>query len=162
MHITFLRHATAEDHQLAKPDSERSLIPKGIKQTLRVAHFCRQNQLLPQHLYASPLLRAQQTARYLQENLPCCPEIETVKWLTPETSPQNLIAHLEKLALLGLDEVWLVGHEPSFSETIGQLLMSNPENFNIKKASLTRLNVDFSDQQSTTLLWSIPCALMPN
>lgn len=160
MLITFLRHATAEDRRLAVPDVERALTEKGEKQIKRLAAFCQANQLIPAKIYCSPLLRAQQTANILQTQLTKCPAAETADWLGTDTSPKAIIAELGKLADRGLDDVWLVGHEPDFSETIAQLVAMSGANIAIKKASLTRLDADFSGQPSASLLWSIPCSLM--
>lgn len=160
MLITFLRHATAEDRRLTTPDAERALTEKGEKQMKRVAAFCQTNRLFPTAIYCSPLLRAQQTARILHERLTGCPTPETVEWLGSDTSPQIIMDELNKLASNGMDDVWLVGHEPDFSETIGHLLQTHGDNFEVKKASLTRLDVDFTIQSSAKLLWSLPCGLM--
>lgn len=160
MLVTFLRHATAADRSLGVPDAERALIEKGEKQVKRLAAFCQANQLMPAALYCSPLLRARQTAKILQEQLPDCPPPETVDWLGIDTSSQAIIAELGKLAEEGINDVWLVGHEPDFSETIGQLINASGGSIAIKKASLTRLDADFSDEPAATLLWSIPCGLM--
>ncbi len=160
MYITFLRHATAEDRSLAVRDAERALTEKGEKQVKRLAAFCQANQLLPAAIYSSPLIRAQQTARILHEQLAESPAPETVDWLSTATSPQTIIAELGKLAGQGLDDVWLVGHEPDFSETIGQLLNTTGDSITIKKASLSRLEADFSGGPNATLLWSIPCSMM--
>ncbi|MGZ4958520.1 MAG: phosphohistidine phosphatase SixA [Methylomonas sp.] len=160
MLITFLRHATAEDKSPAIPDSERALTEKGEKQVKRVAAFCQANRLVPAKIYCSPLLRAKQTAKIFQALLPTCPAAETVDWLDTSSSPITIIAELGKLADQGLDNIWLVGHEPDFSETIGQLLGTGGANIAIKKAALARLDADFSDQPPATLQWSIPCSLM--
>ncbi|CAD6874924.1 SixA phosphatase family protein [Methylomonas fluvii] len=160
MLITFLRHATAEVGGVSTPDADRALIDKGEKQVKRVAAFCLANGLIPGSIYCSPLLRAQQTARILNQRLPGSPAPQTVNWLAIDTSSPNIITELSKLAEQGLEDVWLVGHEPDFSTTISRLLGVAPENIVIKKASLTRLDADFSDQASAKLLWSIPCALM--
>lgn len=160
MLVTFLRHATAEDRSLATPDSERALTGKGEKQVKRLAAFCQANQLIPTKFHCSPLLRAQQTAKILQAQLPTCPAPETVDWLGINSSPQTIISELGRLADQGVDDVWLVGHEPDFSETIGQLLQAASDCIAIKKASLTRVDVDISDPPSATLQWSIPCSLM--
>ena len=160
MHITFLRHANAEDRSLAGSDAERALIEKGEKQVKRLAAFCQANQLLPGAIYSSPLLRARQTARILHEQLSECPAPEIVDWLSTATSPRTIIAELGKLADRGVDDVWLVGHEPDFSETIGQLLNTAGDSIVVKKASLTRLDADFSASPNATLLWSIPCSMM--
>ena len=161
MLITFLRHATAEDRRLTIPDAERALTEKGEKQVKRVAAFCEANQLLPGVLFCSSLLRAQQTARLLQSRLPDCPPPQTVNWLNIDSSPQAIIAELGHLNDQGLDDVWLVGHEPDFSGVIGLLLDMESDNLLIKKASLTRIDAEFFVQPEATLLWSIPCNLMP-
>ncbi|WP_026603457.1 SixA phosphatase family protein [Methylomonas sp. 11b] len=160
MLITFLRHATAEDGGLSIPDADRALIDKGEKQVKRLAAFCLANGLIPGSIYCSPLLRAQQTARILNQRLPGCPAPQTVDWLGIDNSALTIIAELSKLADLGLDDIWLVGHEPDFSTTVSLLLGTAADNIVIKKASLTRLDADLSDQASAKLLWSIPCSLM--
>ncbi|AMK77606.1 MULTISPECIES: SixA phosphatase family protein [Methylomonas] len=160
MLITFLRHATAEDSSLSVPDADRALIDKGEKQVKRVAAFCLANGLIPGSIYCSPLLRAQQTARILNQRLPGSPAPQTADWLGIDTSAPTILTELAKLAEQGLDDVWLVGHEPDFSITVSRLLGTVPDNIVIKKASLTRLDADLSDQASAKLLWSVPCSLM--
>lgn len=160
MLITLLRHATAEDPSLSRPDADRPLIDKGEKQVARLAAFCRNNQLMPAALYASPLLRAQQTAKILHDRLPGCPHPQIVDWLGIDTSVPTLLAELGKLAEQGLGDVWLVGHEPDFSALIAGLLGTAPANIVIKKASLTQLDADFSEPPTAKLLWSVPCSLM--
>lgn len=160
MLITFLRHATAEDRSFSNNDAERALIDKGQKQVKRVAAFCQANQLLPESLYCSPLLRARQTANLLQQKLPGCPPAQTADWLDTTTTTTAVLAELTKLAERGSNDLWLVGHEPNFSTIIAYLLKTSPENLAIKKASLTRLDADLSQPMSAKLLWSLPCALM--
>ena len=160
MLITLLRHATAEDRSLSIADADRALVDKGEKQVARVAAFCRKNQLLPAALYTSPLLRARQTVTILHDRLPNCPRPQIADWLATDTSTPTLLSELGKLAEQGLDDIWLVGHEPHFSELIASLLGTSANNIDIKKASLTRLEAGFSVQPSAQLLWSVPCALM--
>jgi len=161
MFITFLRHATAEDRRLAIPDAERALVDKGEKQVKRVAAFCRDNGLLPEAIYCSPLLRALQTAKILQTQLIACPEPKIVEWLGMYANQAEIIVELAQLAEQDIEDVWLVGHEPDFSAVIGALLQTGHDHFVIKKASLTRLEVDFIGEPSAKLLWSLPCSLMP-
>jgi phosphohistidine phosphatase SixA len=161
MIITFLRHATAEDRSLGIPDPARALTEKGKNQVKRVASFCQNRLMIPQTLFCSPLERAKQTAILLHDRLPKCPYPQVVSWLGIETSPYNIIAELSKLDDHHLEDVWLVGHEPDFSSTIGLLLHTSSDNILIKKASLTQLDVDFTDDPTATLLWSIPCSLLP-
>lgn len=157
--LTFLRHATAQDRSLPIEDHARELTNKGREQVLRVAAFCRKHDLVPVHLFCSPLIRAQQTAEILHKNLPASPRPRTVAWLAG-TAPESMIAELKKLADEGLKDIWLTGHEPDFSATISLLLGSQDVIIKVKKASLIRLEVDFQDSQENQLLWSIPNALL--
>jgi len=162
MLITFLRHATAEEHRLGHPDAERALTDKGEKQVKRVALFCLANDLIPINLYCSPLVRAQQTASLLQKRIGIGRLPHIVDWLAIEQSPADFIQNLARLDQQGLDDVWLVGHEPDFSAVISELLHCSTDSIAIKKASLTRLQVDFNeDEPEACLLWSIPCGFMP-
>ena len=160
MLITFLRHATAEPHTLLLNDSERTLIKKGKEQSIRAAQFCRKNALLPATLYCSPILRAQQTARIFQTHLPDCPPIMTADWLSLEASLDSTKNALKQLALGGMNDVWLVGHEPNISTIITDFLDAADDCILIKKASLTRIDADFSQKSSGQLIWSIPNRLM--
>lgn len=160
MLITCLRHATAEPHTSCWADAERALVKKGLRQVSQVAAYCRQQALLPGTLYSSPLKRAQQTAQCLQAALPGCPPVQVVSWLGLQAEQATLLAELQNLQEVGAEDVWLVGHEPDFSELIACLLHSQAAHFCIKKASLTRLAVDFKQPEQNRLLWSVPCALM--
>ncbi|WNB76691.1 SixA phosphatase family protein [Methylomonas koyamae] len=160
MLITFLRHATAQEHTQAKADADRALTDKGIKQVKRLAAFCERNQLIPGNLFCSPVLRAQQTADLLHAYLPGCPAAQSTDWLAIGAAPHQIGEQLNLLANRGGEDIWLVGHEPDFSECIAQLLNTSADVLCIKKASLTRLEVDFESPHSATLLWSLPCALM--
>ncbi len=158
MLITCLRHATAEPHTLT--DVERALVKKGRNQVQRVASFCRKNALIPEVLLCSPLRRAEQTATALKNQLPDCPAPLVVEWLAPGVSVSDVAKELKKLAQAGVGDVWLVGHEPGLSELTGQLLQVPAERFLLKKASLTRLDVDLPAKNAGQLLWSLPCGLM--
>ena len=160
MLITFLRHATAEPYADPVLDAERALIEKGEDQALRVAGFCRKNALIPSVLYSSPAIRALQTARLLQARLPDCPQLQIVDWLGLKSDSNTVHAALKQLDVSGINDVWLVGHEPTISQTLAQLLGASDLGIVIKKASLTRIEVDFSNLAASELLWSIPCALM--
>ncbi|QWF70138.1 histidine phosphatase family protein [Methylomonas paludis] len=160
MQITLLRHAAAVDRSLSLPDPQRALSEKGEKQLKRLSAFCLLNDLIPSNLFASPLLRAQQTAQGLQQRLPGCPAVQTADWLIIHTTPPQFFRALGKLAEQGLDDIWLVGHEPDFSELIAALLQTESASIVIKKASLTRLEVELSARPSAKLLWSVPSSLM--
>ncbi|MNL40776.1 phosphohistidine phosphatase [compost metagenome] len=64
-------------------------------------------------IYASPYLRAQQTAQLVREALGFEPEIRTVEWLTPDTEPDKVAEQM-----VAVSNVLLVSHNP----LVGNLL----------------------------------------
>ncbi|GAA0271715.1 MULTISPECIES: phosphohistidine phosphatase SixA [Pseudomonas] len=112
MKLWILRHGEAEAH--ARTDAERNLTERGRAEVLRSAAH-----LIGQPLgaiIASPYVRAQQTARLVREALGFVPDIRTVPWLTPEGSPEQVLAHL-----VAEDNVLLVSHQPLVGNLISFL-----------------------------------------
>ncbi|ROM50964.1 phosphohistidine phosphatase SixA [Pseudomonas rhodesiae] len=112
MKLWILRHGEAEAH--ARTDAERNLTERGRAEVLRSAAH-----LIGQPLgaiIASPYVRAQQTARLVREALGFVPDIRTVPWLTPEGSPEQVLAHL-----VAEDNVLLVSHQPLVGSLISFL-----------------------------------------
>lgn len=110
MKLWVLRHGEAVPYGSC-PDSERALTEHGRKEALSSAA-----QLIGQPLtaiYASPYLRAQQTAQIVREALGFEPEIRTVDWLTPESDPDKVADQL-----VSVSNVLLVSHNP----LVGNLL----------------------------------------
>jgi phosphohistidine phosphatase len=160
MLVTLLRHASAEDASLDTADIYRALTDKGEKQSKKLASFCLKNKLIPELLFSSPVLRAQQTARIFSAHLPGCPMPQAVDWLNLDSSASAIVHELVGLSKIKQD-VWLVGHQPDLSQLAGLLLHTDGGNILIKKASLIRFEADFSGKPTATLLWSIPCSLLP-
>ena len=102
MKLWVLRHGEAVPYGSC-PDSERELTAHGRQEALSSAA-----RLIGQPLtaiYASPYLRAQQTAQIVREALGFEPEIRTVDWLTPETDPDKVTDQL-----VSVSNVLLVSH----------------------------------------------------
>jgi phosphohistidine phosphatase len=111
MKLWVLRHGEAVPHGSRPHDSERELTDNGRKEVLRSAE-----RLLGQPLtaiYASPYLRAQETAQLVREVLGFEPEIRTVEWLTPDTEPDKVAEQM-----VAVSDVLLVSHNP----LVGNLL----------------------------------------
>ena len=110
MKLWVLRHGEAEPYG-SRPDSERELTEHGRQEALKSAA-----RLIGQPLtaiYASPYLRAQQTAQIVREALGFEPEIRTVEWLTPDTEPDKVAEQM-----VAVSDVLLVSHNP----LVGNLL----------------------------------------
>ncbi|MFJ2431007.1 phosphohistidine phosphatase SixA [Pseudomonas sp. NPDC088429] len=110
MKLWVLRHGEAVPYGSC-PDSERELTDHGRKEALNsAAHLIGQPLTA---IYASPYLRAQQTAQIVREALGFEPEIRTVEWLTPEVDPDKVTDQL-----VSVSNVLLVSHNP----LVGNLL----------------------------------------
>jgi phosphohistidine phosphatase len=110
MKLWVLRHGEAEPYG-SRPDSERELTAHGRKEVLGSAARLMGQPLTA--IYASPYLRAQQTAQLVREALGFEPEIRTVEWLTPEVDPDRVAEQL-----VSVSNVLLVSHNP----LVGHLL----------------------------------------
>ncbi|KAI2684728.1 phosphohistidine phosphatase SixA [Pseudomonas sp. TNT3] len=135
MKLWVLRHGEAEPHG-TRPDSERALTAHGREEVLRSAA-----KLIGQPIsaiYASPYLRAQETAMLVREALGFEPEIRTVEWLTPDNRPQAVAEQL-----VSVDYALLVSHNPLVGNLLGYLQhghVQEPEA--VKTAGLAELEGD--------------------
>ncbi|MNX42419.1 phosphohistidine phosphatase SixA [Pseudomonas sp. MAG733B] len=111
MKIWVLRHGEAVPHGSRSSDSERELTDHGREEVLRSAAYLIGQPLTA--IYASPYLRAQQTAQLVHEALGFKPEIRTVEWLTPDTEPDKVAEQM-----VAVSNVLLVSHNP----LVGNLL----------------------------------------
>ncbi|MET0846851.1 MAG: phosphohistidine phosphatase SixA [Pseudomonas sp.] len=111
MKLWVLRHGEAEPHGSKPHDSERALTGQGRAEVLRSAALLIGKPLTA--IYASPYLRAQETAQLVREALGFEPEIRTVEWLTPDTDPDKVAEQL-----VSVSDVLLVSHNP----LVGNLL----------------------------------------
>jgi len=105
MKLWVLRHGEAVPHGSRPHDSERELTDNGRKEVLRSAALLIGKPLTA--IYASPYLRAQQTAQLVRETLGFEPEIRTVEWLTPDTEPDKVAEQM-----VAVSDVLLVSHNP--------------------------------------------------
>jgi phosphohistidine phosphatase len=111
MKLWVLRHGEAVPHGSRPHDSERELTDHGREEVLRSAALLIGQPLTA--IYASPYLRAQQTAQLVREALGFEPEIRTVDWLTPDTDPDKVAEQM-----VAVSDVLLVSHNP----LVGKLL----------------------------------------
>ncbi|MBC3348065.1 phosphohistidine phosphatase SixA [Pseudomonas sp. SWRI196] len=144
MKLWVLRHGEAEPHG-ARPDPERTLTLHGREEVLRSAGRLMGEPL--RAIYASPYVRAQQTAQLVREALGFEPALITVDWLTPETRPQTVLEHLKDQ-----DDVLLVSHNPLVGSLLGFLQhghLQQPEQ--VQTAGLAELEGDLPLAGSMTL-----------
>jgi phosphohistidine phosphatase len=104
--IWLLRHAEAED---GSPDAERKLTEKGEKQARNAGLALKKLGVKPEACFASPKVRAADTARLACEPLGVDYNLEP-KLAGGPFDPEALAA--------GLSDVLLVGHDPDFSMAV--------------------------------------------
>ena len=148
MKLYFLRHGIADwpDWDLAR-DQERPLTQEGVKKAKAEARAIARLDLQLDAILASPYARAYQTADLVASKLGL--EVHAEPLLAPgfnlERLEEILRAHPAASALM------LVGHEPSFSAVIVQLIGGG--RIVMKKGSLARVDVDTADSLRGELVW---------
>ena len=147
MKLCFLRHGEADWPNWTKPDNERPLTERGRKEMKRVAKFLERLKLVPDVILTSPLPRASQTAEIVGQRLGIELQIE------PALAHGFNIERLRRLlAKRDAECIMIVGHEPEFSEIIGELTGGKTK---ISKAGVALLEINRSGT-SGTLLWLFP------
>jgi phosphohistidine phosphatase len=155
MLLYLLRHADADT--VAPTDDARPLSEKGVVQARKVARFCEAHEMHQSLILTSPLRRAHETAKPVAEELRS--ELVIAPWLASGMHPH---AGLEELrAYRSQSSVMLVGHEPDFSQFAAHLLgLPTNQAINIRKASLTLMEIDVFRAGAASLHFSLPCKLM--
>ena len=135
MKLWVLRHGEAEGH--ARTDAERNLTEQGRGEVLSsAAHLIGQPISA---IFASPYVRAQQTAQLVRDALGFEPEIRTVPWLTPDGNPLQVLQKLDTD-----DNVLLVSHQPLVGSLISFLQHGHQRQPQpMYTASLAELDGDF-------------------
>ena len=132
-----IRHAQAVDETLELRDPHRHLTPHGRAQARALGERMRWHDCGPTHLYASPLVRAVQTAELVCTAIGGDGNVEVMPQLAPDGSARDVVAKVQ--ALPPDAEVMLVGHEPSISAIAG-LLTGQSDFPALAKAEAVRLD----------------------
>jgi phosphohistidine phosphatase len=149
MRLYFLRHGVAEQRgQWTGPDEARPLTKEGIDRMTKQAERMAKLGLCPDLIVTSPFARAAQTARIVAERLELTQSLMTDDRLA---SGFDLHAFSRVLKDHPAPTVMLVGHEPDFSQVIGQLV--GGARMVLKKGGLACVEVYGGSLVSGELLW---------
>jgi len=121
MKVTLIRHGAAEDRPV---DALRPLSANGRRQVEELAQFIQSNELRPQRIIHSELLRARETAKILHDALSGFPHLEESPSLLPVSNPEEIVGEL----LVGDEDIFLVGHMP-YMGLLAESLTGKPTGF---------------------------------
>lgn len=135
MNLYLLRHGDAASH--AADDASRPLSALGERQAIVAGRTLARLNLRPAAVLSSPLLRAQQTARLVMEELRLN-GLLTTEYLTPTTDPRQLIAELNGRAVAS---ALLVGHLPSL-QLAASLIVTGTRDAGLRVGTGTLLGIE--------------------
>ena len=151
MDIYFLRHASAGQYSPDSNDDKRPIDKTGEQQSHDIGRALAELDLKLDAIISSPLTRAMQTATIAAAELGHKGKIVTDDALRPEASCEQVESLLARYAKK--KTIMLVGHNPSMTEFLTQLLTgSNSAQFiDFKKGAVAK--VERVDRQPAVLKW---------
>jgi len=147
MNLYFLRHGEADWPNWDRPDDERPLTERGKKEIRRVAKFLRELDVPLDDILSSPLPRARQTADIIADRFKL-----NVREHDTLGGGFELSGLKELVQKYPVDNLMIVGHEPSFSETICKLTGADCK---LSKGGVALVDLD-GQKMKGRLLWLFP------
>jgi phosphohistidine phosphatase len=154
--LLVIRHAIAVDRdefaKSGKDDDLRPLTDTGRRKMRRIAKGLRRQSGKPDVLAASPLTRAQQTAKIIADVYGIA-SVETIDALRPEARYPALVHWLAEHD--ESESVAIVGHEPHLSGFVSFLIAGNTNGcVQLKKGGACLIGFDRAPQKAIgTLEW---------
>ena len=126
--ITLLRHAKAENPDMATADIDRVLAARGRRNADRMGRFIRDNDLLPQLIILSPSARTRQTHEIASAHWPDVPvkHVDSIY----EASGSTVFSAIESFAG-DLGSVMVIGHNPGLVVLLHNLVEAPPTGLNM-------------------------------
>ncbi|HUH63432.1 MAG TPA: phosphohistidine phosphatase SixA [Terracidiphilus sp.] len=154
MEIYFLRHASAGEPKLnPAKDEQRPLDKLGIEQSYIVGHALAAMKIKLDAIIFSPLVRAKQTAAIVASEIGRDDKLVTDDALRPDATYEQFEQLLARYS--GKDAILLVGHNPSQTEFLNQLVMGKGSAaIELKKGAIAR--VDKDGHNPAVLKWCMP------
>lgn len=153
MIIYFVRHASAGQKKLSpKKDEKRPLESDGVHQCTQMGRVLASMDVTVDAVISSPLKRATQTASLVANELGYEGKVHIENALRPEVKYEQFRDMLRKYPRA--DAVMVVGHNPNFSEFLGQIIADNGNHafVDMKKGSVAKVE---REQKKFVLQWLI-------
>lgn len=138
--LYIVRHGIAEDSNPEHPgiDHHRRLTEEGAARVADAARGALALGLVPDIVWSSPHVRAQQTATGLADVLAPRFGIEEVRELAIGHPVHSVIDRIE---LAGVDRLMVVGHNPQLGELASELVAGGRLRIRLKKAALVHVRL---------------------
>jgi|SRR5688572_754940 len=163
MNLYLMRHGLAVERGAPGYDSdrERPLTPKGERKVRRVGEALAKMEVSFDAVLSSPLIRAQQTADVLSDEMKTKGKVLLTEHLAPGGSIKEMVNLLQHLPGTP-QEVLLVGHEPDLGGLAATLLTGGDGvAILFKKGGIAKLTVDnLRLGRCATLEWLLTCRQM--
>jgi len=154
MIIYFVRHASAGSPKKLNPkkDEKRPLDSDGVHQCTQMGRVLASMDVTVDAVISSPLKRATQTASLVANELGYEGKLIIENALRPESKYDQFRDMLRKHPRA--DAVMVVGHNPNFSEFLGQIIADNGSQafVDMKKGSVAKVE---REQKKFVLHWLI-------
>jgi phosphohistidine phosphatase len=148
--VYFMRHGDAGDKRLWKgTDPERPLSDLGVERTRAAAQHFARTQFRPTKIITSPYARALQTADIVAEVLGIHECVEVDERLAPGFDIRVFRRILKEN--LGEERLLLVGHDPSFSAVIEEVMGGG--SIILKKGGVARVDIEDLTPPRGRLAW---------
>ncbi|MEM8807867.1 MAG: phosphohistidine phosphatase SixA [Cyanobacteria bacterium P01_G01_bin.38] len=161
--VYLIRHGIAAERGTYADDDQRPLIEKGMRKTRQVAERLGELGLAFEVILTSPLVRASQTAKILQQ-VGLSNRIQVFTPLAPGGALSEWLHWLATWQQTGGQCVALVGHEPDLSEWAQRLVVGCADrDWRLKKAGVVGLRVPAAGDaiaHSELFLWVPPRFLL--
>lgn len=142
MELYLIRHGIAADKADYDHDEKRPLTEEGRKKTKNVAQQLHERKLHFDLILTSPLVRARETAKILQ-NIGLSSQVEEFSPLAPEGNIEDWVSWLQERRQTANDQsIALVGHQPDLGNWAEVLIWGKAqEKLVLKKAGIIGLQL---------------------
>ena len=137
--IIFFRHAKSDWNTAFGHDHERPLNKRGKKAARQMGRFLAKADKLPDRIVTSSAVRARMTLDMAAEKGGWGDIPREITDDLYEATPADVLAVIQGITD-GADRLLLVGHEPSFSETVGRMIGS--ANVRMSTGSMACVEID--------------------
>ncbi len=158
MQLYFIRHGLADRSAQERDDFDRRLTSEGRKKMEETARRLRYIGFRPDSLLSSPFVRALQTAEIVADVLGLRERLVVDDRVDPAFDTKRLRSILSEYS--NAEGIALVGHEPSFSTVVGELIGGGM--VVCKQGSVARVDLETAESNHGELAWLLqPQTLLP-